>query len=593
MDVQIQLSIQEIERLSLHTMAKTLLGARKREQAKNRKSAAAVQSLPSPRSQIKAAAEKAKQAAAAEKQRQEKKNDERSKADKAQRESNDKTLEEQRRAAEELRKAADTPAEPARPRTGPSRKLASGGSSSAVDVPQPEFLPAPTWQSIEDTFRGTPVDDVGALRDLVTAAMNTTILCAPRPGTGVYTWNDLRAPPADSADTLADWNEWLQPAKWVDIVRGYTENNSLFLNLFNNRGNYNNVLDVSASTPINDTSRWPPQLQQLGVNPEGAEARELLPASPYVIRMTRTDPFDNGSYRSMKLEKLIDETTATLHAASTGVGPPVLAATMWPWARQPGETQQRYGLVMIIERADGDLVHWQNELRRMHPRPDVVAPVPRGIREAAENAAAFLSLLCRQIAQMGYINFDIKAGNLLWIQRSNTFYMTDFDAVYYIRVASDVVGEKACFFTNMLLLCMHIRSYSSTGFATSFLAMVTPLMLDLWKEAVEDPESFGAGANFLRSARIASKYEQGSFDRQALLRIPSLSQRLALQLSMMVFEYIFDTSDGKMPPPKALNWSGWKKDSNFVTGFPPLVPQLVRFAFLFNRPIPDRYVSVL
>ena len=100
MDVQIQLSIQEIERLSLHTMAKTLLGARKREQAKNRKSAAAVQSLPSPRSQIKAAAEKAKQAAAAEKQRQEKKNDERSKADKAQRESNDKTLEEQRRAAE-------------------------------------------------------------------------------------------------------------------------------------------------------------------------------------------------------------------------------------------------------------------------------------------------------------------------------------------------------------------------------------------------------------------------------------------------------------------------------------------------------------
>ena len=77
----------------------------------------------------------------------------------------------------------------------------------------------------------------------------------------------------------------------------------------------------------------------------------------------------------------------------------------------------------------------------------------------------------------------------------------------------------------------------------------------------------------------------GAFDRGALRAIPNVGMRLGRQLSMMVFEYLFDNEGRKQAPTKASRWA-WDTTLKFVGGYPKLVPQLLRYSILYERPAP-------
>ena len=156
----------------------------------------------------------------------------------------------------------------------------------------------------------------------------------------------------------------------------------------------------------------------------------------------------------------------------------------------------------------------------------------------AEQAAHSLVTLCYHIGT-NHINFDIKQGNLLRRDAKAEFFVTDFDAMYYRYVDPDIGGRKACFFVNLLLLAMHIRSYTmSHSFSDVLLRVFAPILVELWTECVRSPDTFGEGAKWLRDARLLPTQESGgSFNQKALRKLPR-GAAVGRQLSMMVFEYL-------------------------------------------------------
>lgn len=609
MGVQVTLTTAELEHLSMNTAMKNPFEQRKKAAAAAKKRAAhGPIAIKSPRTQIRENQDRARQVAEVERvriERQRQRAEEEAEARRvAQREATQKLREAQAEAGPDPGGASSEAPRP-RPKVqrgpAPNAPNAPGAPGApAVRLATPEFVPPVTVTRISAAFDDMVPQDVDAVNDFVRANREVAVLCAMNDGGGVRTWNSLRAPPEDY-EHRSEWNEWLNPVKWADLVRLIVPDNIGALKAVARAGNYNSVLEPTVATPVNDPARWPPQLQRLGVDLEGAALTDVLPDAPYVLRVTRTDPFplepgQTGAliYRSMKLDELVTEMSLTLHAASQGIGPPVYAAVSWPWVPQPGDGgTQRYGLVMLLARSDGDMVHYQMALRAQYPVVSAVAGPPRELRENAELASVWLAGLCYHIAWTGHINFDLKPGNLLMHHEQNTFFMSDFDAMYYRFFADAAVGVRARFFVNLLLLCMHVRAYSNGGFASSFLAPLAQVMLELWKQAVTDPGGFGAGAAMLNTVPIESTYDRGSFDHRELRRITDPAQRAGRQLSMMVFEYLFDESQGKRPPPKVTQWPAWKKTGTFVAGTPPLVPQLLQFIFLYAKPVPDAYVDVL
>lgn len=603
MGVQVTLTIAELERLSMNTAMKNPFEQRKKAAAAAKKRAAAGPvAIKSPRTQTRENQDRARQVAEAERARIERQRQSAAADAEARRIA-------QQEAAQNLRNAqaalapeeGGSSSEAPRPRPKVQRGPAPSTPSAPVTrLATPEFVPPVTVTRIAAAFEGMEPQNVDTVNDFVRANREVAVLCAMNDGGGVRTWNSLRAPP-DDYEHSPEWNEWLNPIKWVDLVRLIVPDNVGALKPVAQPGNYNSVLEPTVATPVNDPARWPPQLQRLGVDLEGLALTDVLPDASYVLRVTRTDPFPMEAgqtgeliYRSMKIDELVTEMSLTLHAASQGIGPPVYAAVSWPWAPQPGDGgKQRYGLVMILARADGDMVHYQMALRTQYPVVSALAGPPQELRENAELASVWLAGLCYHIAWTGHVNFDMKPGNLLMHHEQNTFFMSDFDAMYYRHFSDAAVGVRARFFINLLLLCMHVRAYSTGFFATPFLAPLAQVMLELWKQAVTDPSGFGAGAVMLQTVSIESTYDRGSFDHRELRRIADPAQRAGRQLSMMVFEYLFDNAHGKKPVTKVTQWPAWKKTGTFVTGTPPLIPQLLQFIFFYAKPIPDAYVEVL
>lgn len=485
---------------------------------------------------------------------------------------------------------------PAAPAPGRPRVTKTSGVRLALRLPEPEFHPAVREDGLLAPLQHLPKASLAEIRDFVQTHLDVAVLCAWE-GHGVTTWNHMPSclPPSEDAQDAPDaqaWREWLAPPKWQTLVKheeshDEDDEGAIFKD-FASPGNYNNVMALAARgvhTVAKNAALWPPQI--------GADR---LDSELYVVRMTRSDAFPCSSgrplFRAMKRASVIDELSMTLHAASLGIGPRVYAAVCWPWKRTPGmhaNDQQRYGIVMVLERAPGDMITYQNALMRNHPPESAVSGPSRPFRESAELAAAELASLCAYIAHTGYINFDMKPGNLLMSGEPNGFYMSDFDTMYYRMFPDDVAGLKARLLVNLTLLGMHVRAYSKPGFATSFLGMLTPLMAGLWRDAVGSPESFGPGASWLTLAPIAYENKEGAFNHHTLCAIPDLGRRAGRQLTMMVFEYLFDKTQGKKPPQRAEAWTGWQTKQSFVAGRPPLMPQLLRFVLFYNKPIPEAY----
>ena len=96
----------------------------------------------------------------------------------------------------------------------------------------------------------------------------------------------------------------------------------------------------------------------------------------------------------------------------------------------------------------------------------------------------------------------------------------------------------------------------------------------------------------MRTAAIAPTAETGSFCHHTLSEIKDEGQRLAKNLSMLIFEYVFDNAAPKRAPANAANWPHWQLEKGFV-GHRPLVPQLLSFTFFYSDAIPERYGEVL
>ena len=612
MSVQIEFSVDELARLTEHTAMKDIFAQRKKAQAKAAKRKAdGPQVLLSPRSQLRENQERARAAGAAERSRQEQARAEQLAQQKeaqarkaAQREELRKLVQEAPGGAQEApggaQEAPGGAQGPARAR--PSKRAAPGGDAATraeLPLPAPAFVDVPTWESVSALAAGAAQMSIEELKPMVRSAIDTAVLCAPRPDGQIRTWNELLAPPGDNV-FAADWAAWLSPATWINMPRSRYLGNTQHLEPVTQAGNYNEVLKVTAATPVNDSTSWPPQLRRLGVEvTDDTPLVATLPLADYVVRMTRMDPFPSmssepPSYRAMKLEALVDEMTLALQAAARGIGPPIYGAVAWPWERQPGDKgAQKYGMIIIMRKADGNMSHWSHELRKMpqHQPHPLHGPSPV-LRRTVEEAGSYLVGLCFHIGWTQHINYDMKQGNLLIHETSGQFYMTDFDVMYYRYVPPAVAGVKACFFVNLLLLAMHVRAYSDSNTVTnSLVGVFTPILVELWSEALRLPAAFGNGAGWLKLAKIAPTHDVGSFDHRQLARLDP-SARLGAQLSMMVFEYLFDDTGGKRPPPAAAQWDQWVKKKDFVGGYKPLVPQLLKFALLYTRAYPERLRAV-
>ena len=166
----------------------------------------------------------------------------------------------------------------------------------------------------------------------------------------------------------------------------------------------------------------------------------------------------------MKLDNLVEEMTYMLQSAAEGIGRPMYAATAWPWAPQPGDTEQKFGMIVILKRAKGNMSDYEKELRRARcsrARPGADPPRKELRQEAEEAAVNWMIGLCYHIAWTGHINYDMKQGNLLYMN-GQSFFVTDFDSVYYRYVPDDVASVKQRFFVNLLLLAMHVRAYGDS-----------------------------------------------------------------------------------------------------------------------------------
>lgn len=457
-----------------------------------------------------------------------------------------------------------------------------------------EYIEEVSYGRLSAPFKNRPCSDLGKVHAYVEANFDVNVLCALPDGNGVRTWHDLSA-----LDDSAAAMPWYNPHHWLTLSQAWTKRTAPWLRQMTESGNYNNVLVLAPGAPVDDPTKWPPQLRKASP----LSAAGVCGGSEYVVRMTRTDPFASDPcaegpsppkvFRAMKLESLVADMALALHAASLGIGPTVYAAVSWKWDRVPGDKVQRYGLLLVLERSNGDMLHYQRELLTQHPPSGSIKGPPAPLRERAEFAGAWLAGLCYQVAWSGFISFDMKPGNILMCERANTFCITDFDNMYYRSVPDAEGGVKARFFVNLLLLCIHVRAYSRSSFTTSFLKPLGPELLRLWKEAVSSPTTFGAGSVWLRNAAMASDSKSGTFDHRRLARMKDPNEKLATMLAMMVFEYFINDEPPKQRPCIAARWSGWKKQGDFFKGPPPLVPQLLRFVLFYGTPVPDEYATLL
>lgn len=484
---------------------------------------------------------------------------------------------------------------------GPSpRKLSSARSTRppAERAPPPkwtEFVDPPTWGQLLVEGVNCAPPDYEKLKTYVRTSLSTGVLCAPVADGRVFTWDELAPPPSGADD---NWRAWCKPSKWLDLVALMYPGNPGHLASLSLSGNYNNIVVPTPRTPTTDVTKWPPQLSSAQLQPVFKH-----PNADHVVRMTREDPFPHGEsspleakpiYRSLTMSEIVDELTYMLYAASVGIGPPVYAATFWPWQHKGDAVEPQYGMIAVLQRADGDVGKYQRDLHTRHPPVSSIDGPTPPLRQASEECAVSIMKLCFKIAASSNVNFDIKPANMLWVSEGdkNAYFAIDFDGDYFVVVPDNVACLKARFFVNMLLFSVHVRAYSRVYFAKSFLAVVTPVLMDLWLEATSSSPEKWVGSQWLMQAKIASQPATGAYNHGVLRRIPDPARRLGRQLEMMTFSYLFDNSHGRRPP---LPWPLWEREppGRFFDDRPSLVRQLLRFAFFYESSPPAKYQACL
>lgn len=490
---------------------------------------------------------------------------------------------------------------------------AASTPSSTVATPRTRVPPKPVSKPVSKSVfsfealatAGSAFDSPGVecIIEEVRARRDAAVLCATNNGQGVQSWNSLHG--AATSEDDAESRRWMSPANWRAFVEMCSEINPDLegdeeesrpthdVALAAASGSYNAVVLPSSTAKLDDARRWPPQLLEAGR------------AGAYVVRLTKTRPFAPRSpgpdgkpcplvFRFMQLDQVVREMAFALHAASIGMGPPVLAAVSWVETTTKTPNLQ-YGLLLVLERCLGDMIDFELSLREKFPPDSYVSGPSPAYANAAVAAATDVARLCYRAADDGFLNFDIKPANVLW-HKGSSFYLCDFDPVHFVHVPSSVASTKAAFFVNMLLMCMHVRSHSSNAFAGAFLDAVAPCMLALWRDALRADTPFGNGAGWLAAARLPQGYDDGSFCAQELRHTTSVAERCRRHFEMMVWEYSFSTSDGRQPSKKCVAWPGWQKgpaNGSFFGSDVPLVAQLLSYCFFYSKPAPSELAAAL
>jgi len=472
-------------------------------------------------------------------------------------------------------------------------------------MPQPEFLERPLYRNLSEqtTHRTENFPSIEAISEMVDEKRETSVLVSF--GEEVTTLHDIGVKsgkmPSQSEACYVDYTSWFMPRKWTELVRQRVSGNSGAFKAVTSTGNYNEVLATTTDTPMMDHAKWPCVLNS-----------NIM---PMVVRMTRSDPFPcaegrTPAYRSMKLGDLKKEMSMTLHAAAHRFGPPVYAAVSWPWERRPKDKHQKYGLILVMLRMRSDITRFQNFMydKLVIPHQPTAEGSTLDYRKCTEHISRSMILRCYEMANAGFINFDIKPGNMLVDHygeepdfQSPAVYITDFDAVYCVKVPDSVAGPKARFFVTLLLLSMHVRAYSRMEFVESYIRVAGPLLMELWEELVasygdSNSKPFGEGAEWIYETEIAFDQERGAFNHPDLEKTTSLSTRLSMQMMMMAYEYMFDDSDHREPPKRVTEWPGWvrkRQGAFFEARNPRLVPQLMTFILFHLAPVPEDWKTIL
>ena len=450
----------------------------------------------------------------------------------------------------------------------PSRQAAR----ESVAQFMPSAIPAeeiPTFASFAKEVEGYDLPDIGVARNLVEEGFKRDmVLCAPFADGQLLKWSDLPQTYSDAVKKSEMWNSMNCWEK--NIIPLIDRRKEGYFDKVSDSGGYNRVLAATDTCPLEDSCRWPPQLTRGGPLP-------CCEAS-VVFRVTRSEPLPTGkgveAIRSLKDEELVLEATYTLYAAALGFGPRVFAVVRWPLERVDGE--QRYGLLMVLERGVCDFNHFVHAATKKLNQQQ--------LRKKIESSSIDLCRLCFEAAWMGGIAFDMKPANLLF--KSHEWKMIDFDSNYYTVPDADCAGLRSRFFTNLLILAVQTRAYLQPQVAKSFSAVAQHLLIPLWESALKRPSEFGAGADWLCETRIAFCSDEGSFHSKVLedaFKKGGWKLKLQKTLSMIVYEYLFATEEREHP--WARKWK-WNARQDFATGKRPrLVPQLLEFAlFLDDTP---------
>lgn len=466
-------------------------------------------------------------------------------------------------------------------------------------TPKPPPKSALSFESLHTAHSAfTSVGFACVLND-VRARRDAAVLCALDDGNGVQTWNSLADTPQSDDDAATNWRKWLAPGNWrsfVDMCSAIDpeaddeylekekESPTFDVAVAAVSGAYNAVLVPSSIAKLDDATKWPPQLLAAGRSGD------------YVVRITKARAFksDNSAaslrFRFMRLDDMVLEMALSLYAASLGIGPPVLAAVSWP-ETVDGSDCLRHGLLLVLGKCRGDMIDFQQSLCNHCPPESYVSGPSSVFTKWAVAAATEVARLCYCMAKEGFLNYDIKPSNLLWLSEDR-FFLCDFDPTHFVQVNASTASMKAVFFTNMLLMCMHVRSHSSEPFCKKFLGALAPVVLGLWREAVQNPALFGAGHDWLASARFPVHEAQGLFCAKELRHTRDVGERRRRHLEMIFFEYSFSTSEGRLPPKRCVKWPQWKRKASFF-GSPLLVPQILCYCFFFSDTVPDELAAVL
>jgi len=453
----------------------------------------------------------------------------------------------------------------------------------------PDLTPALEWgQLLEltDLTKCLPNIDETYL-EVAAAVQSGHVLCAPREGTRVFGWDELARPRDLANEHVQNYELWEKKSTWMEVFgKGY---NKAHFNVFG-KGKYNYVLAKKYGSSI-DPSDWPPQLALAGIN-KGAindwadidqKRQEVLPsaAADPLIRITRGDENPN---LSMTHGQYLKEATFALHAATTGLGPPIFAIAPFEYPVN-SENEQRYGMTMVMLKAPHDFARYTDALITMTPSGTQSSGF---IMQRASFCANAIQKLSFRAACLGAIAFDIKPGNVIVDQLGKSFYLIDYDDHFFITDATihKFVELKARTFINLLLFAIHVRAYINPYFADAFCATLRKPLMEMWMEISKDEKmndnmrSFGPGGQWLFHMKVPTntdvEYHQGNL---SVFEDPE--ERFWEQFRMIVVHY-FLRPDARSKYVTGKDFP-WKTTQEGFGSVPRLIPQMLKFALFYGN----------